>query len=481
MGRESHQQRLARGLVRLKRAPGGGGAPAGDAIAADSGPPSDGAAGRAGIEDGDAVSGQDTRDGGPGRLRGGTAHGGDGDGAAVGAGIAGGSAAGRPDTLDSGSDHLRGGAVRSEGDGEAAAGTGSLSAEPIGAAEKPRTAGRTGTGMDGPGPAGRLRLRWALLAGLAGGAALTAAFPPYGIWPLAAAGPALLAVALWRQSLRGALAAGLVFGLAFFVPLLSWVVNVAWYAWAALSVSEAVIFAVLAVGQRLLLRLRAWPVAVAGWWVAAEAFRDRWPWGGFPWGRLAMSQAQAPSLRWVSAGGPPLLTFLVALTGACLAWLAIERRVLPAACLACAAGVTLAGAALPVTTSGPVSAPVAAVQGDVPHARNLPTLFNDTQITQNHATATEQLAAQVRAGVRPAPGIVVWPENSTNLDPFEYPAIYTEIMAAVRAIGRPVLVGELLDNPVRNVGQLWVPGRGRPPSTPSASSCRSARSYRSAG
>src|SRR5579884_2940647 len=128
-----------------------------------------------------------------------------------------------------------------------------------------------------------LRLRWALVAGLAGGLALTATFPPYGIWPLAAAGPAILAVALRGQSLRGSFAVGAVFGLAFFFPLLSWVVNLAWYAWAALAVSEALIFAVLAAGQRLLLRLRAWPAAVAGWWVAIEAFRDRWPWGGFPW------------------------------------------------------------------------------------------------------------------------------------------------------------------------------------------------------
>jgi apolipoprotein N-acyltransferase len=235
---------------------------------------------------------------------------------------------------------------------------------------------------------------------------------------------------------------------------------VAWYAWAALAVSEALIFAVLAVGQRLLLRLPGWPAAVAGWWVAAEAFRDRWPWGGFPWGRLAMSQAQAPTVRWVSVGGPPLLTFLIALAGACLAWLVVERRALPAACFGCAAGVTLAGAALPVTTSGPVSATVAAVQGDVPHARNLPALFNDSQITLNHATATERLAAGVRAGRRAAPDLVIWPENSTSLDPFQYPAIYREIAAAVRAVGRPILVGEILRNPVRNAGQLWLPGRG---------------------
>jgi apolipoprotein N-acyltransferase len=221
-----------------------------------------------------------------------------------------------------------------------------------------------------------------------------------------------------------------------------------------------VIFAVVALGQRLLLRLRAWPVAVAGWWVAAEAFRDRWPWGGFPWGRLAMSQAEAPTLRWVSVGGPPLLSFLVALAGGTLAWLIVERKVLPAVSFACAAGLTLAGAALPVDTTSRTNATVAAIQGDVPRATNLLALLNDTDVTDNHAIATEKLAAEVKAGHRPAPQLVIWPENSTDLDPFRYPSIYQTLTDAVNAIGRPVLVGEFLDNPVRNVGQLWLPGRG---------------------
>ncbi len=314
----------------------------------------------------------------------------------------------------------------------------------------------------------RLPLRWALLAALAGGLALTAAFPPAGVWPLAAAGPALLVLALWRQGVRCTLAVAAVFGLAFFFPLLTWVINLAWYAWVALAAAETVLFAVAALGQRLMLRLPGWPVAVAGWWVADEAFRDRWPWGGFPWGRLAMSQASAPTARWVSVGGPPLLTFLVALTGATLAWLIIERRGRPAAGFAVAAGLTLAGAALPVRMSSPLNSTVAAVQGDVPHARNLPALVNDSVVTQNHAAATEKLAAQVRAGRRPAPALVIWPENSTDLDPFRWPAIYQTVETAVHAINRPILVGEILDGsvagpPVRNVGQLWLPRTGPGP------------------
>jgi apolipoprotein N-acyltransferase len=154
---------------------------------------------------------------------------------------------------------------------------------------------------------------------------------------------------------------------------------------------------VLTVGQRLLLRLRAWPVAVAGWWVAAEAVRDRWPYA-FPWGRLAMSQAGAPTVRWVAVGGAPLLTFLLGLAGACLAWLllgpaqqterppasrgqerprALRGRAVPALVFAAAAGLAVAGRLLPVDQGVPggPAATVAAIQGDVPHARNLPNLW----------------------------------------------------------------------------------------------------------
>lgn len=311
--------------------------------------------------------------------------------------------------------------------------------------------------------------RWALLAALAGGLALAAAFPPTGIWPLAPAGPALLVLAVWRRGLRASFVAGLVFGLAFFVPLLSWLINVAWYAWFALAVAETVIFALLTVGQRLLLRLPLWPLAVAGWWVTAEALRGRWPYA-FPWGRLAMSQGGAPTAPWAAIGGAPLLSFLLALAGATLAWLVVSGggrrgRGLAALSFAALAGLTLAGGLLPVdqVPAGSPTAVVAAVQGNVPHARNLPDVLRAGTVTTNHEAATRRLARQVAAGKRPAPDMVIWPENSTDLDPREYPLVYAAISDAVQAIRRPVLVGEVLQHPQRNAGQLWTPVGGPGP------------------
>ena len=125
------------------------------------------------------------------------------------------------------------------------------------------------------------------------------------------------------------------------------------------------------------------------------------------------------------------------------------------------AAIVLAGGLLPVDpVGGAPTAEVAAIQGNVPRARNLPQLLNDSEVTQNQAAATLKLAAAVKAGRLPAPDVVVWPEDAVGLDPYQYPLIYDEILATVAAVGRPVLVGEVLQNPLRNVGQLWVPGRG---------------------
>jgi apolipoprotein N-acyltransferase len=302
---------------------------------------------------------------------------------------------------------------------------------------------------------------WSLGAAAAAGLALAAAFPPVGIWPMAVAGPALLVLALRGKRPLAALGLGFASGGIFYVALLCWLVNVAWYAWLALALVQTLMFAVLAIALPSLLRLPAWPLAVAGWWVAQEGLHDRFPFGGFPWGRLVMSQASAPTAGWSAIGGPPFLTFLLALAGACLAYVAVRRTALRAAVAVLAVALVLSGNLAWRWSPGPgPSAEVATIQGNVPHSRNLPDQLRATTVTQNHADATLALANAVKAGRRPAPDVVIWPENSTDIDPAISAPTYDTIALAVTAIDRPVLVGAVLAHPVRNAGQLWLPGRG---------------------
>ncbi len=306
-----------------------------------------------------------------------------------------------------------------------------------------------------------LRPWWSLATATAAGLALAGAFPPVGFWPLAIAGPALLVLAVRGKRPLPAFGLGLACGLVFFVALLCWLVNVAWYAWITLAVAEALIFAVLTLALPPLLRLPGWPLAVAGWWVAQEGLHDRFPFGGFPWGRLAMSQATAPTAGWSAIGDPPFLTFLLALAGACLAYVVVRRTPVRAALAMLALGAVLSGNLAWHWSPGPgPTAEVATIQGNVPHSRNLPDQLRATTVTLNHAAATLALARAIRAGRRPVPDVVIWPENSTDIDPDISPTTYNTIALAVDAIRRPLLVGAVLAHPVRNAGQLWLPNRG---------------------
>ena len=221
-----------------------------------------------------------------------------------------------------------------------------------------------------------------------------------------------------------------------------------------------------------------WPAWTAGLWVAQEALRDRAPFGGFPWGRLAFGQAHTPYTPLAALGGAPLVTAAVALSAGLLAgaavtaWQAGRPTSLPsspgrgrrrdgflgALAVLEALGVAVVGLAVPLQTSAQGSTVVAAVQGNVPRT-GLAALGQKRAVTRNHAAATERLAADVRAGRVPAPDIVLWPENSSDLDPFRDPQAAALLSQASRAIGRPILVGAVLVGPgaghVRNAGLVW--------------------------
>ena len=61
-------------------------------------------------------------------------------------------------------------------------------------------------------------------------------------------------------------------------------------------------------------------------WVAGEEARSVAPFGGFPWARLAFSQADSPLRSWAWAGGVPLVSMLVAGVGVLLALAVIAVR-----------------------------------------------------------------------------------------------------------------------------------------------------------
>jgi len=306
-----------------------------------------------------------------------------------------------------------------------------------------------------------LRTVLALVAGVG----LSLAFEP-----VAAAFLVPVAVAGFVLTTRGlrpgrAWIPGLAFGVGFYFVLIFWMRAVGTDAWLALAGIEALFYGVLGSATAVLTRRRAWPLWFAAAWVAMEVVRSSWPFSGMPWGRLAFAVVDTPVADTLAYAGSVGVSFLLALLGALLARLVVARgrgRWVSAAALAGVAVVAASPAVAPYHPTMRGATTVAAVQGDVP-GNGDDILLDYRQVTQNHVDATVGLAADVSAGREPRPDFVVWPENSTAVDPFIDAQTNAGIQAASSAIGVPILVGAIVDagpSHVLNQGIVWNPGTG---------------------
>ena len=158
-------------------------------------------------------------------------------------------------------------------------------------------------------------------AAVSSGLLLFASFPPRQLWFLAPIGIALLVLVLTgvggrTPSKKSGFGYGYLAGLGFFVPLLPWIgVYVGPLPWLALAAAESVFIGLFGVLAIVLSPSRWWPLSIALAWSLIEWARSTFPFGGFPWGRLAFGQPDGWLLPLASLGGAPLLSFGVALTG----------------------------------------------------------------------------------------------------------------------------------------------------------------------
>jgi apolipoprotein N-acyltransferase len=259
---------------------------------------------------------------------------------------------------------------------------------------------------------------------------------------------------------------GLVFGVAFQVTLLWWLSAVGTVPWLGLALTQTVWYGVLGAAIVPLRRLTLAPAWLGVAWVAMESLRCTWPAGGMPWGRLAYAALGTPvagSLPYIGATGLSLLLALTgALLGAAYVGAGLRSRLVPGVI---GAGV-LALASVPVVA--PYSADrvgqarVAAVQGNVP-GDGTDVLAHFREITAAHQRETDRLAEDVRTGRTPEPDFVVWPENSTALDPFEDDQMRGDIEGALHNVDVPILAGVVVDGGpehVLNQGIVFDPVTG---------------------
>lgn len=320
----------------------------------------------------------------------------------------------------------------------------------------------SGTGAGGSSFAGVLGR--SVLAGVSAGL-LYLSFAPRELWWLAPLAFAGLGLVLWQRRARAGFGYGFVFGLLFNLAHLVWIEDFLGrdfgsVPWLALSAVLALFVGGACAVMTVVARLPAGPVWMACLYLAQEALRSRWPFNGFPWGRVGFSQPEGAFTSLASIGGTPLVGFAVLVTGFSLALLCVRPRryVWPAlgVVLPVVAGLLVWPTIGTAATAG--TRTVAVVQGNAPDI-GLGLLNARDTLRRNHLAESARLLTAIKKGQVPQPDLVVWPESATALagdDPV--------LDKMVRDIGSPALIGALYRSPEgrpENDVFAWDPGTGR--------------------
>ncbi len=323
----------------------------------------------------------------------------------------------------------------------------------------------------------------AIVIAAASGPVMDAGFPDKGIWPLTFVGIGMVLLTLVGRRVGSSLLVGFVAGASFYFTHIFWAsLFLGPLPMSALAVLQSLFFAAGAAAITLAYRWvpTAWPSAigrlgllplvVAGLWTAREAWASVWPYGGFAWGRVALSQSDSPFsplFAWLGISGVSFVMVLVvaaSLLRALELWQSRQRLcdasaegasdrgflrvlVVPVGLIA----VLLVLPAWPVPTDG--SLRVAAVQG------------NGRAGYFDGSEANELLQAQLSA-TEPLFGedvdVVLWPEGTTYRDPLtdRYTAQVFDYVS--EQMDAPLVAQGVTERAGRNYNtvMLWQAGMG---------------------
>ncbi|MBT5569554.1 MAG: apolipoprotein N-acyltransferase [Acidimicrobiales bacterium] len=242
-----------------------------------------------------------------------------------------------------------------------------------------------------------------ILAGLL----IAASVPPWGWWPAAFVGIALLDSMVANRSAASRLRRGMVVGAAWALPSTLWVVDLSPPGW------------ILAAGLHAVGLGLATALVPAGRWrrpglvgaiTLAELVRWSVPFGGVPLASIALGQAGGPLAPVVRVAGPLLLVALTVAVGMVLSALFDARK----ADRSSLATIGIAAFALFITGLLAATAPTGRVVGELDVALVQGGGPQRTRATPTGAATVFANQVEANQQVRTPVDLVVWPENVVN-------------------------------------------------------------------
>ena len=192
------------------------------------------------------------------------------------------------------------------------------------------------------------------------------------------------------------------------------------------------------------------PLALVGRWgiaayplifVILEEIRNRFPFGGFGWARVAYSQADSPYAAIASRGGAISLS-AITLFVASFSYFVVNKKVKLVFL------VPFIALLIPNNITSINQTSVLMVQGNVPEL-GLDFNARAKQVFNNHVDETKKALAKNQKI-----DFIVWPENAVDVDPYTNKDVYDQI----ETFDKPLIIGAIVEKggKLLNTSILWV-------------------------
>lgn len=273
----------------------------------------------------------------------------------------------------------------------------------------------------------------ALLLSAVSGVLLSAAFEPVGKWWVA---PIAIAAHMYALSIsQRKMLSSFIFALSLNLIVLHWSSTfVGSIPWVILALGLSILYLPLALVSKW--GISAYPLL----YILLEELRNRFPFGGFGWVRIAYTQADSPYSKIAAIGGASALS-AITLTVALIIFFGFKKRIslitfLPFLFLL-----------IPINLSTVGNASVLMIQGNVPQM-GLDFNSRAKAVFNNHFERTQDEIAK-----DPNVDFILWPENSVDVDPF----LNADVKKALDSIQQPLIIGAILNkgNKSLNTSILW--------------------------
>jgi apolipoprotein N-acyltransferase len=273
----------------------------------------------------------------------------------------------------------------------------------------------------------------ALLLSALSGCLLSAAYEPVGKWWVA---PIALAVHMYALSLtQRKVLSVFIFAATLNLIVLHWSSTfVGSIPWLILALGLSVFYLPLSLVSRW--GMTSYPLI----FILLEEFRNRFPFGGFGWVRIAYTQADAPYSKIAAIGGASALSALTVLLGLILFFSASKKwskiTLLPFLFLL-----------IPVNINTFAATNVLMIQGNVPQM-GLDFNSRAKAVFNNHLEKTQSELKE-----NSSVDFVLWPENSVDVDPFQS----RDVKQALDSIQKPLIIGAIVEkgDSILNASILW--------------------------